>query len=1167
MKIIRIINIKWYFVFIISFSTPLIAHSATLLGYWNFDEPNWQTTGSVADSSGSHNGVLKGNVSRIDATSGKAHAGTCSSADFNGGAIDIRYLPINPISYWAWYILHWFYNITQKTTVSFWMYWDGQNSVMPIGWQYHDLWFDNGSFGFNSGKGDIYGISSAGLAKGWHHVVAEFTNYNVTKNKLYIDGVAQSLTQRQGSPSIPDSVVSSYLRLGGWWGTNGYRFSGRLDEVKVYAGALTQAQVNADYLYQHSGACPAGPPPQKPTLVADYTFNDNWSSGQTLKDSTGTADGKVIGNVSKVSSPASGLKPNTCSSGKFSGGAVDINSLPVSTLPGKKTSISFWMKWDGTNSVMPLGWRLHDLWFDSGSFGFNTAGNDIYGISSTGLSGTWHYVTAVFTNKNVYSNKLYIDGVPQVLTLRKGTIFNYNAVVSPQLMLGGWWFNAWYRFHGELDEVKVYTGEITAAMVAANMKAVSSCSCSLGGFAITQPANAIACPSTRSPVTITAICSDGVTVKKDYSGTFNLTTNENSKSLFYGSATGGAAISSKTLTTANAGTTQVYLYHEDENPALKVTATDVATRKSGSAITGTDYRTSGLVATTPSSFICGKSSSLRLTAIGQTGNSAGACSVLTGFAGVKPVKAWYSVNVTPAEVPPVQDAVPTSMVLAGQTISAQSLPAANNLNVTFNAGVANVPISYLDSGQIMSLNFKHDIAPYSGLKALLGTSGSFVVSPSQVSVKVADPVNAKSPACAAGDSTCTPFVKAGRPFRMTSQAQCVNPAKTVAKSYQGIVPISLNLVSPSLASGGVNGSLAVTSAIFGSTNGGTVTTNAQKVNEVGVFSLTATPPAYFGVSIPQSTTGNIGRFTPDHFSVAIAQKGSFKNACSTGIPFTYTGQNFGYTTAPQVDITALNASNITTKNYTLGGFDRLAVTGVVRSFPTSDSIQKGKDGLTRMLINSTPFVGTLTKQGAGVLRYTFASSDLYQYTKNINSEVNPFTGALSINITGVSDSDNIVGTTGIPLKLSPTGPLIRYGRWKMDNTFGPETSGLKMNARAQYLGGGTFVTNTADSCTNLAAVTTTSPVGSPAFSNIAVGGGATNFSFSAPLSMGVGNYQFTAPGAGHTGEVKISVNLNTMPWLQYDWNNNGTLDNPPDASATFGLYRGNDRIIYWREVN
>ena len=439
-----------------------VALAAVPIASYSFDETDWAVTATVSDSVGGHNGVVSGAISRNNTSAATAHPNTCASATFGGGAIDIAGLPVSTTA-------------GDKTTISFWMYWDGTNSIMPLGWNIHDLWITSGHFGFNTGGGDIYGISSAGLSNSWHHVVAEFTNNNVQNNKIYIDGVDQVLTHRRGTINNSRAVVQTNLRLGGWLLSTGYRFSGYLDEVKIYNGSLTQAEVNNDLNYVSAGTCPADPVPQPELLIANYDFNDNWSVATPLNDLVGTADGTVSGSVSRVLSPTSGNKPNTCAAGQFSGGAIDINALPVSTLPGEKTSLSFWMYWDGTAGIMPLGWQTHDLWFTSGHFGFNTGGGDIFGIASAGLSNSWHHVVAVFTNNNVLDNKLYIDGVDQTLTHRRGTIVNSRAVVNSHIRLGGWWRSNGYRFRGQLDELKIYTGEVSQTTIDIDRLAESPC--------------------------------------------------------------------------------------------------------------------------------------------------------------------------------------------------------------------------------------------------------------------------------------------------------------------------------------------------------------------------------------------------------------------------------------------------------------------------------------------------------------------------------------------------------------------------------------------------------------------------------------------------------------------------------------------------------------------
>jgi hypothetical protein len=75
----------------------------------------------------------------------------------------------------------------------------------------------------------------------------------VTSNQLYIDGVNQTLTQRASTPTNAYGVVQSSARIGGWLYNTGYRFKTMLDEVKIFKGALTTAQVQSIYTNENSG--------------------------------------------------------------------------------------------------------------------------------------------------------------------------------------------------------------------------------------------------------------------------------------------------------------------------------------------------------------------------------------------------------------------------------------------------------------------------------------------------------------------------------------------------------------------------------------------------------------------------------------------------------------------------------------------------------------------------------------------------------------------------------------------------------------------------------------------------------------------------------------------------------------------------------------------------
>lgn len=1364
--------------------------AATLLGAWSFDESDWDVTGSIADSLGAHNGVLNGTVGRNASTASTSHAGTCSAAIFGGGAIEITGLGVTASNYSDYSALKSAdSSYREKTSVSFWMYWDGANSVMPIGFNRHDLWFYGGSFGFNSGSGDIYGISSAGLANGWRHVVAEFTNYEMTENKLYIDGVSQTLSQRRSRPNVRRSVVDPHLRIGGWWATNGYRFSGLLDEVKIYDGALTPAEVNADFTYTHSGTCPPDPVPDPAVLIASYNFNDNWSSSQDLEDAVGTADGVVSGSVSRTNAPASGLKPDTCYSGNFRGGAIDIYGLPVSTAPGKQTSISFWMKWDGSNSVMPLGWRRHDLWFYGGSFGFNTSGGDIYGISSAGLSGAWHHVTAVFTNNNVINNKLYIDGVEQGLTQRRGSIRNANAVVDPHLRLGGWWVNNGYRFRGELDEVRIFNGTVDQTKV--DELRTESCTTLLGKWsmdeatwtdsaneaidssgngyhgtptngAVTNSINPVVSgspgtcnygsfddaggsngdyialpgfPNLREDFTITAwintnrknaqgqrifaddennsggfalslgdggtgrlrfysrnvnpISLDGRngTIKNNrwyfVAGVANITNStrtmyiyDDSGSLIetttgsftgtWGSDSGIASIGGET----NRGETgnrfsgdldEVQLYSgamsqaaiaallgethacssppaidhfeithdgngltcEAESLTIKACSTSDCSTLSTRAVTldlqgnGATLASTTFTGSTTLSFdhstaetltlaianpsiapvnalVCsdGVSNSCDITfadagfrflygaaesttishqVAGSTfadtlklqavQNTNGVCSAL--FNGNVSLDLSQQ-NVTPSGTTGL------SFSINGATTLAKYPGYTTGVNLNFGADSKATIASptYLDAGQIR-LHARYDDAGIS----LVGSSNIFWVSPA----KLVATATSGGTALNASTASASPTHKAGANFDL--QIKAVNSAGTTTQNYQP-GQVQLKLVRSGPGSGGMEGTLSysgsasITSALSAapaiyqnasleSFALGVSTYNAARYSEVGLLNLDLQDIDYggAGILVPGDAI-NIGRFTPDHFDVSVSH-GALQAYCSpvTSTDFSYIGQPIGYASPPSMVITARNAQNVVTENYTESGYQKLAASDITRVFPSEDSTQTGADGSTLMAISpSVSQPSGFTSATSGQLTYVFDAGDSYTYIKDGNALIAPFTSQFDIIATSFSDSDS-VSSNAAPYTFSPTGIQLRYGRWAMENAFGPETDNLKIPMRIEQWDGNHFVTNIDENCSAYTAANL-QHVDSLGSGSTTPSGGSTLVNGEAPLASQI---QLSAPGLGNQGSSALQYQGNA--WLRFDWDNDAsTADTDATATATFGQYRGHDRIIYWREV-
>lgn len=198
--------------------------SINLIGNYTMEEQTpWsgvanELKDSASFSGGPFNGQAIGSPIPVQAFTNPARAGTtngtCQYAQLggpsnNGGAFQLNNLPVYTAPY-------------AQNSLSFWVYWNGSEISVPLGWTAYKLIFKNGLFGFDPSDGRIYGTSSSGLSNGWHHVAAVFTNLDITQNQLYIDGVLQSLslsgTQTPISFFNPDSI-STNVSPPATWGT------------------------------------------------------------------------------------------------------------------------------------------------------------------------------------------------------------------------------------------------------------------------------------------------------------------------------------------------------------------------------------------------------------------------------------------------------------------------------------------------------------------------------------------------------------------------------------------------------------------------------------------------------------------------------------------------------------------------------------------------------------------------------------------------------------------------------------------------------------------------------------------------------------------------------------------------------------------------------------
>lgn len=374
--------------------------------------------------------------------------------------------------------------------------------------------------------------------------------------------------------------------------------------------------------------------------------------------------------------------------------------------------------------------------------------------------------------------------------------------------------------------------------------------------------------------------------------------------------------------------------------------------------------------------------------------------------------------------------------------------------------------------------------------------------------------------------------------------------ETVSLSAQLLLP------APTLPLTANNPGLAGTTTVSGFTNG--TATSAVRFDEVGSIEINAASSGagYLGAGVAQGRSGVVGRFRPHHLRVVVApDPPTLADACLSG-SFTYLGEPFTFTAAPVVTITAENQGNTTTRNYDCGGFWRLPEPYAL-AYTYADGTGAGPT-LTPAGGSGSPAitVPSATTDCTGSISLTL--NDNFNYSRPpLTSPISPFSAKINLaaNAAQFTDSDGVCFDTGPGCqgltRNGITGATLRLGQTLTSNAYGPETANiaepLLLPVTLQYYDNTAhWVTNSADNCTQFSYLIT--PDGS-----ITVAGSPVS-----PVTTvgGRGDLRLwpTADPAPAGGQVLIDYTLPT--WLGPN----------AQAEAFFGIYRGNDRIINWREL-
>ncbi|MEL0633081.1 H-type lectin domain-containing protein [Pseudoalteromonas carrageenovora] len=488
-----------------------------------------------------------------------------------------------------------------------------------------------------------------------------------------------------------------------------------------------------------------------------------------------------------------------------------------------------------------------------------------------------------------------------------------------------------------------------------------------------------------------------------------------------------------------------------------------------------------------------------------------------------------------------------------------------------NDSKAPIIINYPDAGKL-SLNVKTNLIldPVTNLSVnLTGSSNEYVIKPFGLAMNVENDGYA-------ADSDGSLFRLTGEAFNLKMNAvqwlagqdsnNDGNPDdysnisnNPIAKHFIAEQPLVAATIKAPVS--GVSGTLEAISALaFSDTGDLSESVSQYNYDQVGIVDLTAglQDADYFGAGDVKGELYNVGRFAPSQFQILGIQAAA--QCTRYGSNLTYLEQPFelGFTVQAQNQNSQLMANYrdgfdkslvfINTENNEAGNY--IPATSFTSRLVNLGNNSWGdiSDGQWQMSQINT----TLKRLGVDQPDGPFSMVSLMATLNNIEGATLVGANDKPNTQTTCSGGCNSVRLNSVPIEF-------RFGRLALGNNSGSDLDPLLVPMQAQHYNGSGFVNNTEDSCsvfdhTQITQVAPTSPI-----LNYEYGAGVSGQleSGSYPANNGI----YTQPN----GSGEFTLEYNTYDWLKWDWQGDGSQLNP-HAILQFGRFRGNDRVIYWRET-
>jgi cytoskeletal protein CcmA (bactofilin family) len=492
------------------------------------------------------------------------------------------------------------------------------------------------------------------------------------------------------------------------------------------------------------------------------------------------------------------------------------------------------------------------------------------------------------------------------------------------------------------------------------------------------------------------------------------------------------------------------------------------------------------------------------------------------------------------------------------------------LAVDFNNSQEQLALDYGDVGEVLLTAS----ATLPNGKAIENSSPSFVWQPAAIGAKISNP----------NESFSTDIIaRAGTPISVELAA--LNADGSVTPNFGNeSQPELLRLRGSAEVNqvGEVVGTLAGGDSFPQPVDGKTQSSEVV-YSEVGspVFTAEIASGDYLaGIHAPQATpTQTImpGRYIPYQFTVSSS---GFASTCEAGAGYFYIGQ-------PQLldsssEFIAVNAAGVVTRNYDSDVANYVQSGAGLEFYPFNDggnTLPQPSDG---QLLESD--VALYWEQGKGRFLATAEPQVTYERTDPAQPE-----GPYDSYRLGVQYNDgengnyySLIDTSTVALNdnsaprsyypLNNNAIELKFARFVLDNLFGPPSDPLSIQGRVEVWDGTKFVHYATDNCSS--------------FSASSANDDLLDSDYDALLQPQLGSEQLLNEGdlfnpaepldeqlawledesQPVSGVQQFMFELVVPGYLQSDEDNDGDYNDNPQAEATFGIYQGSDRQIYWQEV-